>query len=86
MICEQGPENQAEIVAILTRQIDQAMFPLSSLRAVALHLAEARASGVARAVLFAASDAAACAYRAIGFQPAEPFTLFLLATPARIEA
>jgi RimJ/RimL family protein N-acetyltransferase len=55
-------------------------------RAVALHLAEARASGVIRAVLFAASDAAARAYRAIGFQPAKPFTLFLLATPARIEA
>jgi RimJ/RimL family protein N-acetyltransferase len=50
-------------------------------QAVALHLAEARASGVARAVLFAANDAAARAYRAIGFQPAQPFTLFLLSTP-----
>lgn len=37
-------------------------------RAVALHLAEARAQGVARAVLFAASDAAARAYVAIGFR------------------
>ena len=54
--------------------------------AVALHLAEARALGVARAVLFAANDAAASAYRAIGFQPAEPFTLFLLSTPSRIAA
>ncbi|WP_137111063.1 GNAT family N-acetyltransferase [Rhodobacter sp. SY28-1] len=55
-------------------------------RAVALHLAEARATGIRRAVLFAASDAAARAYLAIGFQPAETFTLFLLATPARIAA
>jgi GNAT superfamily N-acetyltransferase len=54
-------------------------------RAVALHLAEARATGVTRAVLFAASDAAAQAYRAIDFQPAADFTLFLLSTPARIE-
>ncbi len=36
-------------------------------RAVALHLAGARGEGVARAVLFAANDAAAAAYRAIGF-------------------
>lgn len=55
-------------------------------RAVALHLAEARAGGVTHAVLFAASDAAAQAYRAVGFQPAQPFTLFLLATPTRIAA
>jgi GNAT superfamily N-acetyltransferase len=55
-------------------------------RAVALHLAEARARGVTRAVLFAASDAAAQAYRAIGFQPTAAFTLFLLATPTRIAA
>ncbi len=52
--------------------------------AVALHLAEARASGATRAVLFAASDAAARAYRAIGFQRAQDFTLFLLATPVVI--
>ena len=53
-------------------------------RAVALHLAEARDRGVSRAVLFAASAAAARAYRAIGFQPSTTFTLFLLSTPARI--
>ncbi len=52
-------------------------------RAVALHLDEARRNGTRRAVLFAASDAAASAYRAIGFQPAHLCTLFLLATPAR---
>lgn len=55
-------------------------------RAVALHLAEARRKGTTRAVLFAANDAAARAYRAIGFQPAAAFTLFRLATPARIAA
>jgi predicted GNAT family acetyltransferase len=53
-------------------------------RAVALHLAEAHAKGATRAVLFAASDAAARAYQAIGFRGAQDFTLFLLATPARI--
>lgn len=52
-------------------------------RAVALHLDEARAKGTRRAVLFAASDAAARAYRSIGFQPAHLCTLFLLATPTR---
>ena len=55
-------------------------------RAVALHLAEARAKGTRRAVLFAASDAAARAYISIGFRPAEPFTLFLLSAPVRIAA
>ncbi len=55
-------------------------------RAVALHLAEARAEGATRAVLFAASDAAAQAYRAIGFQPTAAFTLFLLANPVQITA
>lgn len=54
--------------------------------AVALHLAEARSKGITRAVLFAASDAAATAYRAIGFQPTTPFTLLLLSTPTRITA
>lgn len=53
-------------------------------RAVALHLEEARRNGTRRAVLFAASDAAARAYLAVGFQPAATFTLFLLAAPARI--
>lgn len=37
-------------------------------RAVALHLAEARAQGVKQAILFAANTAAARAYEAIGFQ------------------
>jgi len=54
--------------------------------AVALHLDEARRNGATRAVLFAANDAAASAYRAIGFQPAVPFTLFLLSAPTRITA
>lgn len=36
-------------------------------RAVALHLDQARGQGVARAVLFAANESAAAAYRAIGF-------------------
>jgi RimJ/RimL family protein N-acetyltransferase len=52
--------------------------------AVALHLAEARARGCVRAVLFAASPAASRAYLAIGFRPAAPFTLTLFAAPARV--
>ncbi len=44
---------------------------------VALHLAEARGRGVRRAVLFAASEAAARAYRGIGFQPAGSVALVL---------
>jgi GNAT superfamily N-acetyltransferase len=54
--------------------------------AVALHLAEARAAGVARAVLFAASPAAARAYHSIGFQPNGSFALVLFAAPATISA
>jgi RimJ/RimL family protein N-acetyltransferase len=53
-------------------------------RAVALLLAEARAQGVLRAVLFAASDAAARAYRAIGFQPADPMGLVLFDGQQRV--
>lgn len=45
--------------------------------AVALHLSEARAAGVSRAILFAASNAAARAYIAIGFAPAGTFSLVL---------
>lgn len=45
--------------------------------AVALHLAEARAAGVRKAVLFAASNAAVRAYVAIGFAPAGTFSLVL---------
>ena len=54
--------------------------------AVALHLAEARAAGAARAVLFAASPAAARAYRSIGFRPNGSFALVLFAAPATISA
>ncbi len=45
--------------------------------AVALHLAEMRNRGVALAVLFAASNAAARAYVAIGFAPTGTFSLVL---------
>ena len=46
-------------------------------RAVALHLAEARGQGVTRATLFAASDAAARIYEALGFAPIGRYTLCL---------
>jgi RimJ/RimL family protein N-acetyltransferase len=46
-------------------------------RAVALHLAQAAASGVTRATLFSASDRAARAYRAIGFEQIGDWTLLL---------
>jgi GNAT superfamily N-acetyltransferase len=46
-------------------------------RAVALHLAQARDGGVTRATLFSASDAAARAYRAIGFERIGDWTLLL---------
>lgn len=46
-------------------------------RAVAYHLAEARSTGASRAVLFAASDSAAAAYRAIGFQRVGDYALVL---------
>jgi GNAT superfamily N-acetyltransferase len=52
--------------------------------AVALHLAEARAEGVTRAVLFAATPAAVRAYRAIGFQPAPDFALVLFRNPVTL--
>ena len=55
-------------------------------RVVALHLAEARAKGVRRARLFAVSDQAARAYRAIGFGPADPVGLVLFAEPQRVPA
>lgn len=47
--------------------------------AVALHLEAAQRAGVERAVLFAASPAAAKAYQAIGFKPAGSFSLVLFA-------
>lgn len=55
-------------------------------RVVALHLAEARARGVVRARLFAVSDQAARAYRAIGFGPADPVGLVLFSEPQRVRA
>lgn len=54
--------------------------------AVALHLAEARAGGTRRAVLFAASPAAARAYAALGFQPNGSFALVLFAAPVTMPA
>lgn len=53
-------------------------------QAVALHLAEARAAGVSRAVLFAANPAAVRAYQAIGFQPTLGFALVLFSNPATL--
>jgi len=53
-------------------------------RVVGRHMAECRARGARRAVLFAASADAARAYRAIGFRPAGTFALVLFAQPARI--
>lgn len=53
-------------------------------RAVALHLAEARAQGGTRAVLFAATPAAVRAYRALGFQPAADFALVLFHKPVTL--
>lgn len=53
-------------------------------RALALHLAEARARGVRQAVLFSASDSASRAYRAIGFRHIGDWTLILLADTVQI--
>ena len=50
-------------------------------RAVALHLAQAKAEGVVRAVLFSASEAAARAYRGIGFRQTGSWTLCLFDGP-----
>jgi RimJ/RimL family protein N-acetyltransferase len=52
--------------------------------AVALHLAEARRAGVRRAVLFAANDAAARAYRAIGFQPGGRMAMIFFRDETRV--
>ena len=52
--------------------------------ALALHLAEARAEGVARAVLFAASDMAVRAYVALGFERQGTFNLTLFTPPATV--
>lgn len=53
-------------------------------RAVALHLAEARARGVGAATLFAANEPAARAYEAIGFGLIGRFTLCLFKQPERV--
>jgi GNAT superfamily N-acetyltransferase len=52
-------------------------------RAVALHLAEARARGMRQATLFTASAAAVRAYRAIGFHEVGAWTLFILRKKVR---
>ena len=52
--------------------------------AVALHLAEARAEGVSRAILFSASEPAARAYRALGFREIGRFTLLVFAEPQEV--
>ena len=54
--------------------------------ALALHLVEAREKGVGRAVLYAFSEPAARAYRAIGFGPAGRMRFLLFANPFRIAA
>lgn len=55
-------------------------------RAVAYHMDELRQKGVRKAVLFAASDKAAKAYRAIGFEPAGSFTLVVYEPPVKLTA
>ena len=50
-------------------------------QALALHLAQARDGGVTRATLFSASDMAARAYRALGFQQIGDWTLLLFDGP-----
>ncbi|RVT82263.1 GNAT family N-acetyltransferase [Rhodobacteraceae bacterium CCMM004] len=53
-------------------------------RAVGLHLAEVRAAGARRAILFASGDAAARAYRALGFEPAGTIAMVLFDGPQRV--
>ncbi|NUB44276.1 GNAT family N-acetyltransferase [Fertoebacter nigrum] len=55
-------------------------------RVVGGHLAWARAQGAQRAVLFAANDAAAAAYRAIGFQRQGSMAIVQFHAPQRITA
>ena len=52
--------------------------------AVALHLGEARGRGVGRAVLFAASEKAARAYEAIGFQRIGDFSMIFFDGPQQV--
>ncbi len=49
--------------------------------AVALHLEEARAQGVQKAILFSANEYASRAYRGIGFKQIGHYTLTIFATP-----
>jgi GNAT superfamily N-acetyltransferase len=55
-------------------------------RAVALHLQEARDKGATRAILFAANEAAARAYEAIGFERNGTFSLMLFMAEEDVEA
>ncbi|WP_147112903.1 GNAT family N-acetyltransferase [Tateyamaria sp. syn59] len=54
-------------------------------RVVAAHLAEARARGVTRAILFAASATAARAYEGIGFRRIGAYRVVLFEPPATIK-
>lgn len=54
--------------------------------AVALHLLEARAAGIPRAVLFAANATAARAYQAIGFQPSDRTLMMFFRAGTRVAA
>lgn len=54
-------------------------------RVVGLHLEQARQDGIRTAVLFAASDPAERAYRALGFQPAGRFALILFPQAAKVQ-
>ncbi len=54
-------------------------------RALGLHLAQARAEGVLRSVLFSASEAARRSYEALGYRVAGSWTLCLYAEPQVID-
>jgi GNAT superfamily N-acetyltransferase len=54
-------------------------------RAVALHMAEARAEGATRATLFAGSDMAARAYEAIGFRRIGDWSIILFKEPVTLD-
>ena len=53
-------------------------------RAVALHLAEARAAGASRATLFAGSEMATRAYQAIGFRRIGDWSIILFKEPVTL--
>lgn len=55
-------------------------------RAVALHLAEARAAGVKEAILFASGSSASRAYEAIGFARIGSYRVLDFAKPVTVEA